>query len=138
MYCEMENFYILDSQCFSYKAVVVSTCSESLSDSFDNIANLLSEKKIAGKVLLDYFLSNNSQKKRFYEIKFNGTQFDLKSFKKTQVPVSVLCPEPDSLSQGIYRTGYPRDVQDICASQLPHYDPVGHDRQSSQGTDARR
>ena len=85
MYSGMQQFFIFDSQDTSFKAIVLSTCSESLSDNLRSIANLLSEKQIHGKILLDYYLSNNSQTRRFYEIAFNGNDFDLKSFKKAHV-----------------------------------------------------
>lgn len=85
MYSRMKEFFILDSQDNSFKAIVLSMCSESLSDNLGNVANLLSKKKIHGKILLDYYLSNDSQTRRFYEIAFNGNDFDLTSFKKAHV-----------------------------------------------------
>lgn len=87
---QMADYCVLDSLNTSFNAIVVSLSSESISDSFNDIANSLFEKKIVGKVLLDYYLSNRSKSKRFFEIDFDGKMFKLDSFKKAEVSSDII------------------------------------------------
>lgn len=65
----------------NYKAIIVSLSQNSLTDFFDEIASNLEKNNITGKVLLDYYNYNNSQKRRFFEVNFE-TKFPINSLKR--------------------------------------------------------
>lgn len=89
MLTEMPEYYVLDSDHCSYRAIVLSLSSKSLSDELNEIANSLYKKNISGKILLDYYHSNGNTTKRFFEIRFNGVHFELNSLKSTKVSRNI-------------------------------------------------
>lgn len=78
----MIKYQILEEQILQYQTMIIGLTSESLTDYFDEISILLSSKNFHGKVLLDYYSYNRSQKRRFYEIEYDGNNFPIKTIKR--------------------------------------------------------
>lgn len=83
------KYRILEQQLFQYNSMIVGLTSESLTDYFDEISLFLSTKNIQGKVLLDYYSYNRSQKRRLYEIEYDGHDFPIKTIKRVTVTKTI-------------------------------------------------
>lgn len=64
------NYCIVKNINTDYIAIIVGLSRNSLTDYFDEISSDLTKKNIKGKVLLDYYNYNHSQKRRFFEADF--------------------------------------------------------------------
>jgi hypothetical protein len=76
----MISFEIQSIQEEDYSFIIFSTnCSNPLDD-LDEIEKIL-KNKLNGKVIFDMLLSNGNTSNRFIEADFNGSTFNIKSFK---------------------------------------------------------
>jgi hypothetical protein len=76
------DYCIINKSCSKYNAIVTGLSAvNSLTDFFDDIAKDLVTENISGKILLDYYKYNRSEKRRFFEIDFINNSFPLKSLK---------------------------------------------------------
>lgn len=80
-----QQYCVLKQTLFQYKAMVVGLSSESITDYFDEISYYLSQGKVRGKILLDYYSYNRSDKRRFCEIDFDGKSFPINTIKRVNI-----------------------------------------------------
>lgn len=85
MFDMTQNYCVIESNIPQYKAMVVGLSPESVTDYFDEISRFLSSKQINGKILLDYYSYNRSNKRRFCEINFDGEKFPINTIKKITI-----------------------------------------------------
>lgn len=110
---DVSNFEILESPVDDYGFLVLSKNYESITDKFTLISKELNSSGFKGKVMLDYLLSKGSLKERFFEIYFNGKNFDVTTFKL----VSNIDKSLEALSINYYNSHYNELVKNSILSK---------------------
>jgi len=108
-------FKIMSSPDNSYKAIIISLNSESLTDNLDAIKSELSSAGISGKILFDYLLSTGQNNKRFFEMEFDG-DFLIKTFHKTTVNEQIIKSLTD-----FYSINYQYIAGSLLSEPLKHF-----------------
>lgn len=96
----MDNYVLKKIQDKETPYLVLSTNYLSPEDYLNELANSLQGNSYIGQVLFDLLIINGP-KDRFYKAFFNGKSFDLKSFKKYNVPSEI-----EELSNDFFKTNY--------------------------------